>query len=225
VTDFSVQLTQHFHDHEVDHAPYEKPHLSLYQLLQAIAVQSNANNLPPNLAGETMRAMLTGLPYPVLLLHMAIQRTYAERRVSYARAALIKACINRRGRYQHPGSNDELMVSLDTDNNNTAYRLGRLLSILERIQAEACSKLPNTIRGRFYCAASTTPFTAFVILIKLSTPLLGRINNNRRAIILKKWRDDILDGLCEFPRHLCIDDQGRFAVGYYQQKHIFINWN
>ena len=48
-------------------------------------------------------------------------------------AAVIKACLNRSIRHRHLDAK-ELHVSLDPDNTDPGYRLGRLFAALERIQ-------------------------------------------------------------------------------------------
>ena len=52
------------------------------------------------------------------------------------------------------------VLMLDLDNTNAAYRLGRLFSVLEKIQEEASPGLNATIRDRYYGAASSTPVRA-----------------------------------------------------------------
>ena len=92
VAEMSARIRQHFEDLEIVHASYEKPYLSLFWLLKSTATQGKSENIPPNLAGEFMRAILAGLPYPQTLLQAAVRRIRAEREVTYPRAALIKAC-------------------------------------------------------------------------------------------------------------------------------------
>jgi hypothetical protein len=87
-----------------------------------------------------MRAILSGLPYPETLLMSAIRRIRAEREVNYPRAALIKACINRKTRRDNPALKEELHVSLDLSNTNVGYRLGRLFAALEKVQGRSQSR-------------------------------------------------------------------------------------
>lgn len=225
VGEFATQLAQHFHDLEIDHAPQEKSHLPLFRLLVSIAGQGKSDNVPPNLAGETIRAVMSGLPYPATLLQAAIRRIRAEQSVPYARAALVKACINRRTRFQNqndPARPEELKVSLDLNNSHVGYRLGRLFAVLERIQERSSGgSLNATIRDRFYGAASSTPVTVFSNLMKLSKHHLNKLDNKGEAINLEKLTGEIIDGLKEFPSLLRIDDQGRFAIGYYHQRQAF----
>jgi len=171
-----------------------------------------------------MRAILSGLPYPETLLLTALRRIRAEREVTYPRAALIKACINRKTRRDKPALKEELHVSLDLANTNVGYRLGRLFAALEKVQEEASPGLNATIRDRFYGAASSTPVTVFSNLLKLNKHHLAKIENRGRAVNLEKLIGEITDALNGdegFTAHLSIADQGRFAIGYYHQKQAF----
>jgi CRISPR-associated protein Csd1 len=224
VREFSQRIVEHFDDIAMEHAPYEPPYPSLFRLLTSTALQGKAENIPPNLGGDTMRAILSGLPYPETLLQSALRRTRAEQQVTYPRAALIKACINRKTRWSNPALKEELHVSLDLANTNIGYRLGRLFAALEKVQEEASPGLNATIRDRFYGAASSTPVTVFSNLLKLSKHHLAKIPNPGRAVNLEKLIQEITDainGETGFPNHLSIADQGRFAIGYYHQKQAF----
>jgi CRISPR-associated protein Csd1 len=137
VQQFARCIADHLDDITIDHAYYESPYPSLFRLLAGTALQGKAQNIAPNLSGDTMRAILTGLPYPETLLQSALRRIRAEHEVTYPRAALIKACINRKTRRDNPDSEEELQVSLDLANSNIGYRLGRLFAALEKVQEEA----------------------------------------------------------------------------------------
>jgi CRISPR-associated protein Csd1 len=221
VKEFSQRIVEHFSDIAIDHAPYDPPHLSLFRLLASTALQGKAENIPPNLGGDTMRAILSGLPYPETLLSSAIRRIRAEHEVNYQRAALIKACINRKMRRENPAIEEDLKVSLDPANTNTGYRLGRLFATLEKVQEEASPGLNATIRDRYYGAASSTPVTVFSTLLKLKNHHLSKLENRGRAVNLERLIGEIADGITDFPANLTIADQGRFAIGYYHQKQAF----
>lgn len=221
VANSAVRIRQHFNDLEIERAPHEPAFLPLFRLLVSIAAQGKADNIPPNLGGEIMRSILGGLPYPVTLLAAAIRRIQAEHDVSYPRAALIKACINRSTRYVYPDLKEELKMSLDEANANTGYRLGRLFAVLEKIQEEANPGINATIRDRYYGAASSTPVTVFSTLLKLKNHHISKLESRGRAVILEKRIGEIVDGLEDFPAQLSLVDQGRFAIGYYHQRQIF----
>ena len=218
VAEMSARIRQHFEDLEIIHASFEKPYLSLFRLLVATASQGKSENIPPNLAGEFMRAILAGLPYPQTLLQAAVRRIRAEREVNYPRAALIKACLNRQARFS-PSQEKEIAVSLDDSNTNPGYRIGRLFAALEKIQEEAVN--PNaTIRDRFYGAASSTPVTVFANLMKLKNHHLSKMEEGRKRYF-EKLIGQIMSDINDFPAHLSLADQGRFAIGYYHQRQAF----
>lgn len=218
VAELAPRIARHFQDLDIVRPSYAAPHDSLYQLLLSIAVLHKAENIPPNLAGDTLRAILAGTPYPATLLQAAVRRCRAERQVSPQRAALIKASLNRLGRIQ-PQPQEEITVSLDPANTNIGYRLGRLFALLEKIQEEAATggSSPTTIRDRYYGAASGNPVSVFPTLLKLNKHHLAKLVKGR-AINLEKIISEVIDGFNDFPAHLDLADQGRFAIGYYHQR-------
>ncbi len=213
VTEISQRIKQHFKHLEMVHEPTEMPYLPLFLLLVNVASQGKSKNIPPNLAGELMRSILSGQPYPFTLLSATIRRCKAERKVNYQRAALIKACIN-----SHKPTG-ELKVSLDIENANPAYRLGRLFAVLEKIQEEASPGINATIRDRYYGAASSNPVSVFPTLLKLKNHHLSKLESVGRKINLEKLIGEIMCRILpDLPASLNLQDQGRFAVGYYHQR-------
>ena len=221
-------ICQHFDDCALIHGPSQPEHLSLFRLLVSTATQSDAKNIPPNLAGDIMKAILAGTPYPRTLLAAVVNRIRAEQskkdqngkslqNVTYPRASLIKALLVRESRY-YKNTKKEVGMALDASNINPGYRLGRLFAVLEKIQEEANPGINATIRDRFYGAASGTPVAAFPHLMKLKNHHLAKLENRGRAVNLEKIVGEIMDGLDDFPTHLSLQDQGRFAVGYYHQR-------
>jgi CRISPR-associated protein Csd1 len=216
--DLARRIRQHFEDIRIVHAPHEPEHLSLFRLLTGIAVLGKADNIPPNLGGEVMRTILEGLPYPAPLLNLAVQRCRAEQKPTYARAAAIKAYLNRLNRRNK--TEREYLPMLDPTNPNAAYRLGRLFAALEKIQEEASPGLNATIRDRYYGAASSTPVSVFTTLLRLKNHHLGKLNKGR-AVQMERLIGEIMESLADFPRQLGLPDQGRFALGYYHQRQKF----
>ena len=105
---------------------------------------------------------------------------------------------------------------LDPANVNPAYRLGRLFSVLERVQEKAVNP-KSTIRDRYYGAASSTPAAVFATLLRLKNHHLSKLDE-REAKYFERLIGEIMDGLEDFPKHLVSQDQGRFALGYYHQR-------
>ena len=214
-------IRAHFDDCAIVHGPNQPPYLSLFRLLVATATQGKSENIQPNLAGDIMKAILTGTPYPQTLLAAAVRRCRAEREITYPRAAIIKAVLKRNARLRPHSTDTEVTMSLDLENTNIGYRLGRLFAVLEKIQEEASPGINATIRDRFYGAASGTPVAAFPHLMKLKNHHLSKLENRGRAVNLEKIVGEIVDGINSFPAHLQLQEQGLFAVGYYHQRQDF----
>ena len=222
IRDLAPRILQHFNDLQIAHGPNEPDHPSLFRLLAACAVQGKADNIPPNLGGAVIDAILAGpdAPYPSLWLNAAVNRCRAERNVGYLRAAAIKACLNRSIR-RNP-KEKEFHPMLDLDNTNAAYRLGRLFAVLEKIQEEASPGLNATIRDRYYGAASSTPVAVFTTLLRLKNAHLKKLSPGR-AVNFEKLIGEVLSSVTDFPAHLPLADQGRFALGYYHQRQAFFS--
>ena len=224
-SEFSQKLAQHFHDLNIVHASHERDHLSLWWLLSRVAVLGKTENIPPNLAGDWMRCILAGLPYPDTLYQAALRRVQTEREVTYPRVAIIKACLNRKTRFQlesqiQHSTGKEMAVSLDKENCNVGYRLGRLFATLEKVQEEAQPNINATIRDRYYASASGTPGSVMPIIMRLKNHHLGKLEKGR-AIYFERQLAEIMGAINDFPAQLNLQDQGRFAIGYYHQRQAF----
>jgi CRISPR-associated protein Csd1 len=209
---------RHFDSLTIDRPAYENAApLSLYRLLTSIAAQGKTENIPPNLGGDVMRAILKGQPYPETLMQGALRRIRAEREVSFPRAALLKAYLIRNLNDQ------EITVSLNLENTSPGYRLGRLFAALERTQERAQGNLNASIRERYYGAFSSTPVTVMPTLMKLKNHHLAKLTNRGEAVNLEKLFAEVIDGLTDVPARLSLPEQARFAVGYYHQRQSFFN--
>jgi CRISPR-associated protein Csd1 len=224
LAEIAQRTRQWFDDLRVARAPNEPEYPSLFRLLAATALLNKADNIPPNLGGEVMRSALNGAPLPATWFNAAVQRCRAEQRVTYLRAAVLKACINRSIRHANRTSTNpekEITEVLDTSNPSVGYRLGRLFAALERTQEEASPGLNATIRDRYYGAASSTPVAVFTTLLRLKNHHIAKIGNKGRAFNLEKLMGEIVDGIGDFPSHMPLQEQGRFALGYYHQRQAF----
>lgn len=214
VAEMERRFADWFENLRIAHGPRDKEHLSLWRLLVSIAPLGKSENIPPNLAGAVMRSILEGTPYPATLLSSAILRIKAEHEVTYPRAKLIKAFLN-----HNLNKERKLTVSLDKENTNVGYRLGRLFAVLEKTQIAAINP-EKTIREKFYASASTNPVTVFGNLMRLSGYHLSKLDSDKKGlrIWLEKQIEEIMSGIGVFPSHLSLEEQGMFAIGYYHQR-------
>ena len=231
VGELAPRIWQHFEDlRVVRRFDSDPPAPSLFRLLTSLALQGKVDNVPPRMAGEWMRAVLEGLPYPALLLNTAIVRCKAEHDVPYLRAALLKAWLNRDHRRRHPNDGPqhaEFKEELDMQQTDAAYRLGRVFAVLERIQQRAQPGINATIRDRYYGAASTTPVAVFTTLLRLKNAHLKKLTAGE-TVYFERLLGEIFGtleapALADFPRQLNLPDQGRFALGYYHQRQSFFS--
>lgn len=161
-------------------------------------------------------------------------RTYP---FSTSRFALIKLILMR-----IPNRKEgDFMPTYDlADTLDAAYNSGRLLAVLDALQKrslrtnkEGGGKKPTLNAGviqRYYGRASTAPAQVFPMLLKLSTHHSSKLQKgnekDRKAVSkLEERKEEILarfraksGDAPEFPSILRLEEQGRFALGFYQQK-------
>lgn len=114
-------------------------------------------------------------------------------------------------------------MSLDPEETNAGYRLGRLFAVLESVQRAALGSVNASIRDRYYGAASATPASVFPILLRTAGHHLSNVRKGDKAKLAGWFEREIggiMDGLgTSLPRNLPIGDHGRFAIGYYHQRY------
>lgn len=169
----------------------------------------------PQLAGDLLRAVLTGGRYPATLLNGVTLRIRAEQAVTRGRAAVIKAYYLR----NYPTElNKEVYTMCLNETTNVPYLLGRLFSVLEAVQKAANPGINTTIKDRYFNAACATPGMAFPTLLRLSQKHLQKLNDGL-ATHYDKQITALMAQLPEsgFPARLSLPDQGKFTIGYYHQ--------
>ena len=183
-------------------------------LLRSLVLQGKLDRLPPRLAGEVFLGVLFGGKLPRLVLSAAVQRNQAEQKVSPERAALLQLYFVSHQQKEVP------MMSLDSETKDAPYRLGRLLSAYEQLQRRAQGgNLNRTLVDRYFGAASTRPGTVFPQLVRLSQNHLSKLG--RSGSYYQEIITSIVDGIDRFPSMLTLEEQGRFALGYYHQRQVF----
>ena len=162
-------------------------------------------------------------------------RTEFSKRLT-ARTALIKL-------YFKSTKGVEMTPDKHSIENDLAYLCGRLLAMLDRIHEKAHEQSGGTNSSpanRVYGAASTTPALVFPQLCKLARHHLNKLGGgmarNLEFGVKKENRTDggneDFEGLAgivarllltpdqQFPRTLSLEEQGRFAIGFYYERSL-----
>jgi CRISPR-associated protein Csd1 len=231
------RLSEHFADLDiVRNTPKPKdrelpPQMPLGLLVESLALRGDKENVPDHLVASLLHAALSGTPYPFSLLHRVLERTRAEigdtdwsdmaRRD--ARAAIIKAVLNRRRRFSSANANyREVNREMDTENRNAGYLLGRLMAVMERMQQAALGDINASVVDRFFSGASATPRAVYPRLLKSLRHHASKAKDEPKtaglARILEKELDSIMANLNDFPAYLNIEEQGLFVLGYHHQR-------
>jgi CRISPR-associated protein Csd1 len=237
LADIAQRTRAWFDDLSIVRGPNDPEFPSLFRLLLAAAVLNKADNIPPNLGGDVMRSALNGTPLPTTLLQASLQRCRADQakktdtgkpvaHVSYHRAAILKACLNRLIN-QDRLHGKEIAVSLDITNTEPAYLLGRLFAAYERIQSDAAGRdLNRTVRDTYFGAAMNNPASVFPRLIQLNQHHMRDLKRNSPGLHVVRDRlvGEIWDGLrgdAALPPNQPLAERARYALGYYHQRQDF----
>ena len=215
--DFAKKISDHFSDMDIiDSRKDKKPYSGLRNIMSAVALQGKVSDVQPNLPEAVIKSIVQGIPYPYSLISACIKRIRAEQDVRITRAAIIKAYLNRiNDNYQ------KIKVMIDKENTNQGYLCGRLFATLEYLQERSSNGL-NSIRSRYMNAASATPSAVFATILNLSVHHAEKLDKGGQ-IFFEQLKSEIIDKISAkgFPAHLSLQDQGRFMVGYYQQRQEF----
>ena len=180
-------------------------------------VNPNSREKKPaaDMAGDTLRAILTNTPYPATLLNGVTLRIRADREMTRTRAAILKAYYLKN---RNPFVPEEVLtVSLNQDSNHEAYVLGRLFSVLEAIQSDANPGINATIRDKYFSSASATPGVVFPTLVNLAQKHLRKLDEGKK-IFYDKQLTELMSKLGEtYPNRMNLPQQGAFQLGYYHQ--------
>lgn len=215
---FAQNLQKHAEEMEIDCSEKEKfRSLPIWTVVNETTrtVPGQPAKPSPQLAGDLLRAVLTGGRYPATLLNGVTLRIRAEQNVTRGRAAVIKAYYLR----NHPTElNKEVYTVSLNETTNVPYLLGRLFSVLEAVQKAANPGINTTIKDRYFNAACATPGMAFPTLLRLSQKHLRKLNDGL-ATHYDKQITELMAQLPEsgFPARLSLPDQGKFTIGYYHQ--------
>ena len=187
-------------------------------LLKTVAAQEKSENIPPELGGQMAQAFLSGSNLPENAYTAVLQRIHADKNVGYFRASFIKAYLCRN---KHE---EKDMTTLNRNEDNKGYRLGRLFALLEKAQKDALGTVNAPLRERYIGAASATPRLVFPMLLRLTQHHVTKAKKSNSASYeawFNKIMGEIVDSITAFPAVLSLEDQGRFMLGYYHQTTAF----
>lgn len=212
------------HRRDLQLAPDDKQ-IPIWLLVKELkSPKSSKDALPPDLSVKILQSILSGAPYPRVMLDTAVRRAKTDRddpqkkfySVSRNRVRIIKACLTRL-EYMEKGE----WNMLNTQNKDGAYNCGRLFAALEMIQQKALPGINATIKDKFFASACSTPYLVFPRLLKLAQSHLGKLDQGS-VVYFEKLLQEILSNLGDaFPKALNMEKQGAFILGYYQQKETF----
>lgn len=241
VTDVARNLAQHFADLLI--VPLRTPStgqdrtttLPLQALIESLAPPGRDSSASPQLAAQFVAAALQGTPYPQSVLQRALERTRAEaaklnndgldgwhaRERQDGRSSLIKAVLRRNAGHKEIGEH------MDPANSNPGYLLGRLLAVIERLQATALGEVNAGVVDRYFAAASVTPRSVFVRLLRNARHHARKALDEPQTTGTARWLERQIDEIAApfnpkdngFPAYLDLDQQGLFVLGYHQQRH------
>ena len=233
---FAERIMQHYSDLNIIKEYAGQPdYLSPYRILAECVspkVTQREEELRSSwslLGGALMRSILTDTPYPEGLYVAIMNRVRHDndeegrsRKITYTRAAFIKAHLLRKYRHQHPNPYQEaLTMALNESYTHPAYVLGRLFAWLEKAQTEAIGREVNaTIKDRYFTSACAAPASVFPVLLRLSQHHLAKAEYGGHLDRKIQELLNLLDAR-PFPSRLTLDEQGIFVLGYYHQRAAF----
>jgi len=233
---FAERIMQHYSDLNIIKEYSGQPdYLSPYRILAECVspkVTQREEELRSSwslLGGAFMRSILMDTPYPEGLYVAIMNRIRHDndeegrsRKITYIRAAFIKAHLLRKYRHQHPNPYQEaLTMALNESYTHPAYVLGRLFAWLEKAQTEAIGREVNaTIKDRYFTSACAAPASVFPVLLRLSQHHLAKAEYGGHLDRKIQELLNLLDAR-PFPSRLTLDEQGIFVLGYYHQRAAF----
>jgi CRISPR-associated protein Csd1 len=216
-------LCKHFEDLQIEDNGISISY-ALFPLLNTLKV-SVKDDIPQHIIRDIIDAIFFGTTYPEFLLYSLLSRIRSQkfatnRADEQKRAALLKAVLNRRNRDKNNWR--KIQMSLDKENKNIGYLLGRLLAVLEKLQEEANGS--SNIRNS-WGAYSSSPSTMVNSFLKNSTYHLNKLQKGKR-IFFDKLIGEIMENIRDnIPNSLSIDNQAILGIGYYHQKNSFYKKN
>ena len=169
----------------------------------------------PQLAGDLMRAVLSGGRYPATLLNGVTLRIRAEHEITRGKAAILKAYYTRNPSPLCP--KEVLTVELNEQSTYCPYVLGRLFAVLEAVQDAANPGINTTIKDKYFSSACATPAVVFPTLVKLAQKHLQKLAPGSKIFYNQQLTDLMVKLSQPYPARMTLPEQGAFEIGYYHQ--------
>ena len=201
------------------------PPLALFRL--ACTTVRDAKYLQTEVTAQLFRAVLEGTAPSLTLLHPVLNRLRVDMArdgslalLNHSRFALAKLILNR----NRKENTMEIAEQQDAKAEDAAYQCGRLLAVLAEAQAKAHDyQLKGSgVAERYFGTAMASPASVFPVLLKLNRHHLNNIRKSGKYKGHDRFLDEAIQEVSSkiypFPRTLDLHAQGRFALGFYQQK-------
>jgi CRISPR-associated protein Csd1 len=201
-----------------------KRDFKFYVLLYGL-VRAELAELPPQIPTQLLHGALRGrsvpLPQSALAIALRRQQLDQENKLNPARLALIKACLIRSqniSNYNNQQTTQIMTENLNPKSRDPAYLCGRLFAVFDRLQYLALGQVNAGVAERYYASASVTPALVMGRLFRNAQFHLAKAGGG----IAENVRKDFEEISCalgnQFKPTLTLEEQGRFALGFYHQK-------
>ena len=183
-------------------------------------VREKLEELPPQVPTQLLHAAIKGSVLPETALAAALRRQQVDdNKLNPARMAIIKVCLLRSRKSQNNQTKDQTMTEcLNPESRDPAYLCGRLFAVFDRLQYLAQGSVNAGVVERYYASASVTPALVMGRLFRNAQFHLAKAGGG----IAENVRKDFEEISCALGDHfkptLTLEEQGRFALGYYHQK-------
>jgi CRISPR-associated protein Csd1 len=188
-------------------------------------VRTELAELPPQIPTQLFHGALGGrsiaLPQSVLAAALRRQQLDQDNKLNPARLALIKICLVRPqspSSPHHQTKTHTMTESLNRESNDSAYLCGRLFAVFDRLQYLAQGQVNAGVTERYYASASVTPALVMGRLFRNAQFHLAKAGGGAAENVRKDFEEIACALGSEFKPTLTLEEQGRFALGYYHQK-------
>jgi CRISPR-associated protein Csd1 len=182
--------------------------------------------VPAPMGAKLFHAAVRGEPIPFAAMAQALARVRVDfmqgNTLSPVRMGLLRAYCARKERIEKglTGMTETVEPGLREDLASPAYQYGRLMAVLAGVQRAALGDVGADVIQRYYAAASSTPALVFGRLVRTAQFHLGKVKQEKPG--LAWWYEERIADICtrigtSMPATLTLEEQGLFALGYYQQ--------